>query len=137
MRMRWMSSLRGNEPLQEAIEEMQRVVRSWPRLGVVLDGRRLDVAEHQPLDGPVVEIQLLELGGAEVRLPPHRLVPVDRPLPARAEHREAVVLRGDLDPAGLEILDRVVRAAVAERQLVCLEADRAAEELVAEADAPD
>ena len=36
---------------------------------------------------------------------------------------------------GLEVLDRVVRAAVAERQLEGLEADRAAEQLVAEADA--
>ena len=46
-----------------------------------------------------------------------------------------MVLRGDLDPAGLEVLDRVVGAAVAERQLEGLEADRAAEQLVAEADA--
>ena len=36
---------------------------------------------------------------------------------------------------GLEVLDRVVGAAVAERQLEGLQADRAAQQLVAEADA--
>ena len=55
--------------------------------------------------------------------------------PSGPAHREAVVLRRDLDPAGLEVLDRVVRAAVAERELEGLEADRPAEQLVAEADA--
>ena len=62
---------------------------------------------------------------------------VDRPLPPGTQHREAVVLRGDLDPTGLEVLHRVVRAAVAEGQLEGLEPDRPAEQLVAEADAPD
>jgi hypothetical protein len=47
-----------------------------------------------------------------------------------------VVLRGDLDLPGREVLDRVVRAAVTERQLEGLEPDRAAEQLVAEADPP-
>ena len=56
-------------------------------------------------------------------------------LAAGRADREAVVLGGDLDPPGLEVLDRVVGAAVAERQLEGLEPDRAAEQLVAEADA--
>ena len=76
-----------------------------------------------------------ELGGAEVGLPAHRLVDVDRPLAGRAEDGEPVVLRGDLDAAGREVLDRVVGAAVPERELEGLEADRPAQELVAEADA--
>ena len=38
---------------------------------------------------------------------------------------------------GLEVLDRVVGAAVAERQLERVEPDRAAEQLVAEADSDD
>src|SRR5215211_4318067 len=135
--MRWMSSLRGNEALQEAVEEVKRVVRAGAGLRVVLHRRRRDVAQHQPLDGPVVEIQLLELRGPEVGLPPDRLVRIDGPPAARPQHREAVVLRGDLDLAGLEVLDRVVRAAVAEGQLVGVEADGAAEQLMAEADAPD
>jgi hypothetical protein len=78
-----------------------------------------------------------QLGRAEVGLPAHRLIAVDRSLAARPEHREAVVLARDLDPPGLEVLDRVVGAAVAERQLVGVEADRAAEQLVAEADPED
>ena len=66
-----------------------------------------------------------------------REVVLDRSLAARAEHREAVVLACDLDLPGGQILDRVVGPAVAEAQLVGLEADRAAEELVTEADAED
>ena len=50
-------------------------------------------------------------------------------------HGEAVVLRGDLDLAGLEFLDRMIRAAVAELQLEGLAAERQPEDLVAEADA--
>ena len=46
-----------------------------------------------------------------------------------------MVLGRDVDPAGLEVLDRVVGAAVAEGELEGLQADRPAEELVAEADA--
>ena len=57
-------------------------------------------------------------------------------LAAGSEHREAVVLGGDLDAAALQVLDRVVGAAVAEGQLEGLEAERPAEQLVAEADAP-
>ena len=55
--------------------------------------------------------------------------------PGSPRDREAVVLRGDRDPAGAQVLDRVVGAAVAERELERLQADRAAEQLVAEADA--
>jgi hypothetical protein len=46
-----------------------------------------------------------------------------------------VVLRGDVDAAALQVLDRVVGAAVAEGKLEGLEAHRPAEQLVAEADA--
>ncbi len=49
--------------------------------------------------------------------------------------REAVVVRGDLDLAGGAVHHRLVDAAVAVLQLVGAEAERAAEELVAEADA--
>ena len=52
-------------------------------------------------------------------------------------HAEAVVLRGDLDLAGPQVLDRVVGAAVAELQLVGLAPAGEAEDLVAEADAED
>ena len=110
-------------------------MRPGPGLGVVLDGGAGDVAQHQPLDRAVVEVHVRQLGGAEVGLPADRLVGSTRLPPSGAEHREAVVLRRDLDPPGAQVLDRVVRAAVAERQLERLEADRAAQQLVAEADA--
>ena len=112
-------------------------MRSRSGLRVVLDGGALDVPQRQPFHGAVVQVDVGELGGAEVRLPAHRLVAVDRPRAVRAEHREAVVLAGDLDRAGRQVLDRVVGAVVAERQLVGLEADRAAQQLMAEADAVD
>ena len=104
---------------------------------MVLDGRALDVEQRQALDRAVVEVDVGQLGGAEVGLPAHRLVVVDRPRAARAEHREAVVLAGDLGAAGGQVLDRMVGAVVAERQLVGLQADRAAQQLVAEADPVD
>ena len=63
-----------------------------------------------------------ELGGAEVGLPADRLVALDRALAAAGPDREAVVLGGDLDPPGRQVLDRVVGAAVAEGQLEGLEA---------------
>ncbi len=51
--------------------------------------------------------------------------------------REAVVLARDLDLAGRRVEHRLVDAAVTERQLVRAEAERTAEQLVAEADAEE
>ena len=50
---------------------------------------------------------------------------------------EAVVLAGDLDLAGLQVLDRVVGAAMAVMHLAGLRAERQRQHLVAEADAED
>src|SRR5919109_661744 len=83
--------------LQEAVEQVARVVGAGAGLGVVLDGRAGDVAQDQPLDRAVIEVEVRELGGAEVGLPAHWLVTLDRPLPSGAHDREAVVLRGDVD----------------------------------------
>src|SRR3954454_8645131 len=129
-----MSLRRGK--FQEPVEEVAGVVRAWAGLRVVLDGAARNVLQDQPLDRPVIEIEMGELGLTEVRLPADRLVPVDLPVATGAEHREAVVLGGDVDPPGVEVLDRMVRAAVPEGELEGLEADRPAEQLVAEAD-PD
>ena len=52
-------------------------------------------------------------------------------------HGEAVVLGGDLDLAGAQVLDRVVGAAVAELELERAPAQGQGEQLVAEADAED
>ncbi len=51
--------------------------------------------------------------------------------------REAVVLRRDLDRARLQILHRMIRAAVAELELERLRAAGQAEQLMAQADAED
>ena len=107
-----------------------------PGLGVVLDRRGGDVEQAQPLHGAVVEVDVRELGGAEVGLPAHGLVGVQARGAAGRRDGEAVVLRGDLDPSRREVLDRVVGAAVAEGQLVGLQPDGLAQQLVAEADAP-
>ena len=58
-----------------------------------------------------------------------------RRLAERGVDGEAVVVGGDLDPAGGQVHHRLVDAAVPVRQLVGAEAQRAAEQLVAEADA--
>ena len=76
-----------------------------------------DVLEDEALDGPVVEIEVGELGLAEVGLPADRFIPIDLPGAIRPLDREAVILGGDVDPARLEVLDRVIRAAVAEGSL--------------------
>ena len=55
----------------------------------------------------------------------------------RPEHREAVVLGGDLHAPGLQVLDGMVGAAMPEGQLESLQPERSAEQLVPEADAPD
>src|SRR5438045_3742587 len=101
IRILWRSSRRGIDLLQEAIEQVEAVVRAGAGLRVVLDRGAGNVEERQALDGPVVEVEVRELGGAEVGLPAHRLVDVDRPAALGPQHREAVVLRGDLDAPGL------------------------------------
>ncbi len=111
----------------------RRGARAPPRGGT---GRwRPDVAELEPLDGAVVEVDVGQLGGAEVGLPADRFVASIVSCPARAEHGEAVVLARDLGSSRGQVLDRMVGAVVAERQLVGLEPDRAAQQLVPEADA--
>src|SRR4051812_39031682 len=126
MRILWRSSLRGIRPpdlVQVVVEEAEAVVRARAGLGVVLHAAGGDVEQAQPLDGAVVEVDVRELGLAEVRLQARAWLAADR---------EAVVLRRDRDPVGAQVLDRVVGAAVAERELERLEPDRAREQLVAE-----
>src|SRR3954452_20859297 len=129
-RILWRSSLRGmgREQVDELVEEAEGVVGAGARLGVVLDAAGGDVEQADSLDRVVVEVHVGELRGAELGLDD---------LPRRSGDREAVVLAGDRDPAGPEVLDRVVGAAVAERQLEGLQARGPAEQLVAEADAED
>src|SRR5277367_3279502 len=125
-----MSSRRGNA-LEEAVEQVQAVVRAGAGLGVVLDGPAGHVEQLEALDGAVVEVDVRELSGAEVGLPAHRLISVDRARATGAERGEAVVLGGDLDTSGLQVADGMVGTVMAERQLEGLQADRAAQQLVA------
>src|SRR3712207_5080729 len=86
------SSRRGTDGLQEAVEEIQRVVRARAGLRVVLDGAARDVKQRESLDGAVVEVHVAEARLAEVGVPADRLVGLDALLAVWAEHREAVVL---------------------------------------------
>src|SRR6478672_4392844 len=103
-----MSSRLGTYELQEAVEQIYGVVRSRTGFGVVLGGCPLDVLQHKALHRSVVEIHVAELGGAEVRLPAHRLVGLDPRLAVWSNDREAMVLRSDVDAPGRKVLDGVV-----------------------------
>ena len=83
------------------------------------------VAQLEPLDHVVVEADVADRRDAVRRL--GRRV-------ERGVDGEAVVVGGDLDLAGGAVHHRLVDAAVAVLELVGAEAERAAEELVAEAD---
>ena len=84
-----MSSRRGSQGGEEPLEEVAGVVRAGAGLGVVLDGGAGDVAQDQALDRAVVEVELRELGDAEVGLPADRLVALDPRLAARARRRRS------------------------------------------------
>src|SRR5438132_272215 len=113
MRILWMSLRRGNA-LQEAVEQVLAVVRARPGLGVVLDRAPRDVQQLESLDRAVIEVHVRERRGAEVRLPADGLVGLDGPRAPRSKRCEAVVLRGDLHAPRLQVLDRMVCAAVPE-----------------------
>ena len=108
--------------VEKLIEERSGVMGTRCRLGVILQAEHRAPREGHALDGAVVEVHVRELGAAGQR------VHVDG---------EAVVLRGDLDAARLQVLDRVVHAVVAELELVGAAPERQAEDLVAEADAEE
>src|SRR5215212_7823364 len=85
----------SNDPFQEAVEQIQTVVGSRPGFGVVLHGAAAHVEHGQALDRAVIEVDVAELGRAEVGLPPHGLIGLDALRAVGAQHGEAVVLRGD------------------------------------------
>ena len=101
-------------------------MRARRGFGVVLDAEGRLVEQLQALHHVVVEADVGDLGAAVGGVG-------DRV--ERGVDGEAVVVRGDLDLAGRPVLHRLVDAAVAVLQLVGAEAERAAEDLVAEADA--
>src|SRR5579859_4302806 len=97
-------------------------MRPGRRLRVVLHAERPQIRRREPLARAVVQVHV-------------------RRAHARGERREidakTVVLRGDLDAPGGEILHGLIAAAMAELQLVRPAAEREAQELVPEADPED
>lgn len=117
----------------ETVEQVGRIVRACCGLRVVLHGECGDVHALQAFDHVVVQIDVGDEHLAVLAVFKRR---VDL-LADRGVDREAVVVGGDLDLAGGQILDRLVDAAVAELELVGAEAECAAEQLVAKADAEE
>src|SRR5262245_40089016 len=92
------SSLRGKAG-HPPFDRRPRVVRPRAGLGMELERARAELAKLEALDGAVVERHVRDLG---------RVARVDA---------EAVILRGHEHPAAGTLEHRVVRAAVAEREL--------------------
>src|SRR5260221_14132441 len=105
-----MSVLRG-KTVHPLLDERPRVVRAGAGLGVELQRASAQLGEVEAFDSAVVEGDVRSLG---------RLA---RP------HGEAVVLARDEDAAGLPLEHRMVRAAMAERELVRLVVGRARDQL--------
>src|SRR3990172_1134284 len=110
----------GNAPplFDPRLDDRPGVVRPGAGLGMELNGAGALPGQRDPLDGAVVERDVGDLGPC-------------------ALDREAVVLARDENAARRPVEDGVVRAAVAERQLVRAVPGGEREELVAEADAED
>src|SRR5437588_656817 len=113
---------RGLRPLDlhdEVPEDVLVVPGPRPGLRMVLDGEDRQLAVGHALDRAIVQV---DMGHLELRREGIRI------------DREAVVLRGDVDAAGAQVLDGLVAAAVAELQLERLSSEGEREQLVAEAD---
>ena len=106
----------------ELIEEIVAIVRAGGGFGVVLDAENRKPLVPHALESLVIEIDVAELDVAGKR--------------GRID-REAVVLGGDLDPAGSLVTHRVIGASMAELELEGLAAEGLAQKLVSQADAED
>ena len=107
--------------VEKLLEQVVRVVRP---------GRRLR-------DGTAPRRSACRCGASPSMVPSYRFRCVTRGVGRQriGIDAEAMVLRGDLDGARIELLHRMVAAAMAELQLVGLGAEREAHQLVPEADA--
>src|SRR5579859_6772444 len=111
-----MSVLRG-KLVHPLLDERPGVVRAGAGFGMELKRTRAQLRELEALDRAVVERYVRRL---------RRLARFDG---------KAVVLARDKDATGSSFQHRMVRAAMAERELVRLVAGRLGDQLVAEADA--
>ena len=100
---------------------------------MVLHGERGNVHALQAFDHVIVQI---DVGDEHLAVLAVFEWCIDL-LANRGVDREAVVVGGDLDLAGGQILDRLVDATMAELQLVSAKAERTAQQLVTEADAEE
>ena len=112
----------------EASEEILGVARSCRGFGVVLHRECGVVERAQALNDIIVEREVRHFDATEARRRFDDLID-------RGIHRKTVILARDLDATSALVDHRLIDAAVAEGQLVGLETERAAEQLVAEADA--
>src|SRR5580658_5626496 len=110
-----------DEP-DEALEEIMAVLRSGRGFGVILDREDRLAGHAQALVAAVEERHMgrRDIGGQALGLYP-----------------EAVILAGDLDLSGRQILDRMVGAAMALRHLGGTAAQCQRQQLMAETDAED
>src|SRR6185437_9405146 len=104
----------------EPLEQMVAVGRTRARLGMVLHAEHGAAGAGEPLVAAVEQADMGHLDAGGQRL---------------AVHREAMILAGDLDPPGGELLDRLVGAAMAAIELVGPPTQCQSEQLVTEADA--
>src|SRR5690349_9556197 len=106
--------------LLESIEQISDVARARASLRMPLKTKRRSVSARQSLQRPVEQrnMRCAKVGGDGLGI-----------------HREAVVLAGDDDLAGVQVLHRVVGAVMAELHLHGLRARSEAHQLVAQADA--
>ena len=109
--------------LHEIVEQVVGIVRAGRGLGMILHAEDGLAAVAEAFQRLVVQVDVRDFDFVEVE----RI----------GIHREAVVVRSDLDLAGDLVQHRVIRAAMAELQLVRLAAERQAEDLVPQADAED
>ncbi len=107
----------------ELAEQIVRIVRPRRSFGMVLHAEKRQGTMAKSLIGPVIQVDMRDFDvarGQRIRI-----------------HHETVILRGDFHVPGLQILDRVIRAVMAELQLVGSAAERQSAELVSQADAED
>src|ERR1051326_4952894 len=95
-----------------------RIVRAGAGFGGGLHGEQRQRAVAQALERVVVQVDVSEVDVAGLER-----VGIDG---------EVVVVRGDLDLAGVELLDRMVAAVVSELELERFAAEREADELRSE-----
>src|SRR5256714_13955087 len=117
---------RGLRPLElrhEILENVLVVPRPRVGLGMVLDGEDRQLPMGHPFHRAVVQVHVSDL---EFRLRQGRRI-----------DGKAVILRGDVDPPGAEVLHGLIPAAVSELQLERLPAEGEGQKLVPEADAQE